>query len=111
MPRRQLRRATAWGTIVALYDALLPAQPSPVIALNQAIAIGFRDGYEAGLAELDALDATALAGYYLLPSARADFLRRLGRTDEAQHAYLAALHLAPAGQPEQQLLQRRLTEL
>ena len=103
--------ATAWATIVALYDALLAAQPSPVIALNRAIAVGFRDGYEAGLAELDALDATALAGYYLLPSARADFLRRLGRTDEAQLAYLAALHVAPAGQPERRLLQRRLTEL
>ena len=103
--------ATAWGMIVTLYDALLAAQPSPVIALNRAIAVGFRDGYEAGLAELDALDVTALAGYYLLPTARADFLRRLGRTDEAQRAYLAALNLAPAGQPEHRLLQRRLTEL
>jgi RNA polymerase sigma-70 factor, ECF subfamily len=103
--------ATAWGTIVTLYDALLAAQPSPVIALNRAIAVGFRDGYEAGLAELDTLDATPLAGYYLLPSARADFLRRLGRTDEAQRAYLAALHLAPTGRPEHRLLQRRLTEL
>jgi RNA polymerase sigma-70 factor (ECF subfamily) len=102
--------ATAWGTIVALYDALLAAQPSPVIALNRAIAVGFRDGYEVGLAALDALDATALAGYYLLPAARADFLRRLGRTEHARRAYLAALHLAPAGQPER-LLQRRLTEL
>ncbi len=97
--------ATAWGTIVALYDALLAAQPSPVIALNRAIAIGFRDGYEAGLAALDALDARALAGYYLLPAARADFLRRLGRSDQARRAYLAALQLAPAGQPEQRLLQ------
>jgi RNA polymerase sigma-70 factor (ECF subfamily) len=103
--------ATAWGTIVTLYDALLAAQPSPVIALNRAIAVGFRDGYEAGLAALDALDAKALAGYYLLPAARADFLRRLGRGDDARRAYLAALQLAPAGQPEQRLLQRRLTEL
>ena len=103
--------ATAWGTIVTLYDALLAAQPSPVIALNRAIAVGFRDGYEAGLAALDTLDAKALAGYYLLPAARADFLRRLGRTDEARRAYQAALHLAPIGQPEQRLLQRRLTEL
>jgi RNA polymerase sigma-70 factor (ECF subfamily) len=103
--------ATAWGTIVILYDALLAAQPSPVIALNRAIAIGFRDGYEAGLAALDALDAKALAGYYLLPAARADFLRRLGRSDEARRAYQAALELAPTGQPEQRLLQRRLTEL
>jgi RNA polymerase sigma-70 factor, ECF subfamily len=103
--------ATAWGTIVTLYDALLAAQPSPVIALNRAIAIGFRDGYEAGLAALDALDAKPLAGYYLLPAARADFLRRLGRSDEARRAYQAALKLAPTGQPEQRLLQRRLTEL
>ena len=103
--------ATAWGTIVTLYDALLAAQPSPVIALNRAIAIGFRDGYEAGLAALDALDAKALTGYYLLPAARADFLRRLGRAKEARGAYQAALELAPAGQPEQRLLQRRLTEL
>jgi RNA polymerase sigma-70 factor, ECF subfamily len=103
--------ATAWGTIVTLYDALLAAQPSPVIALNRAIAIGFRDGYEAGLAALDALEAKALAGYYLLPAARADFLRRLGRSDEARRAYQAALELAPIGHPEQRLLQRRLTEI
>jgi RNA polymerase sigma-70 factor, ECF subfamily len=103
--------ATAWGTVADLYDALLSAQPSPVIALNRAIAVGFRDGYQAGLAALDALDAAALAGYYLLPAARADFLRRLGRGEEARRAYLAALQLAPAGQPEQRLLRRRITEL
>jgi RNA polymerase sigma-70 factor (ECF subfamily) len=103
--------ATAWGRIVFLYDALLAALPSPVIALNRAVAIGFRDGYEAGLAALDTLDSAALAGYYLLPAARADFLRRLGRDDEAARAYRAALDLAPADHPEQRLLQRRLTEL
>jgi RNA polymerase sigma-70 factor (ECF subfamily) len=102
---------TDWGTIVGLYDALLAVQPSPVIALNRAIAVGFRDGYQAGLRELDALDDTVLDGYYLLPAARADLLRRLGRGDEARQAYLAALRLAPEGQPEQRLLQRRLTEL
>jgi RNA polymerase sigma-70 factor (ECF subfamily) len=102
--------ATAWGSIVTLYDALLAAQPSPVVALNRAIAVGFRDGWAAGLAALDALDATALNDYYLLPAARADFLRRLGRDDEARHAYLAALDLVPA-RPEGRLLQRRLGEL
>ena len=102
--------ATAWGRIVTLYDALLAAQPSPVVALNRAIAVGFRDGWAAGLAALDALDATALNDYYLLPAARADFLRRLGRDDEARHAYLAALDLVPA-RPERRLLQRRLGEL
>lgn len=103
--------ATAWSTIVTLYDTLIAVQPSPVIALNRAIAVGFRDGYAAGLAALDTLDAAALAGYYVLPAARADFLRRLGRTDEARRAYQAALDLAPADQPEQRLLQRRLIEL
>jgi RNA polymerase sigma-70 factor (ECF subfamily) len=103
--------ATAWGAIVSLYDALLAAQPSPVVALNRAIAIGFRDGYEAGLVALNALDAKALAGYYLLPAARADFLRRLGHSDDARRAYQAALELAPTGQPEQRLLRRRLDEL
>jgi RNA polymerase sigma-70 factor, ECF subfamily len=91
--------STAWSTIAALYDALLAAQPSPVIALNRAIAVGFRDGYEAGLAELDALDATALAGYYLLPSAQADFLRRLGRTEEARRAYLERSTSRPLAGP------------
>jgi RNA polymerase sigma-70 factor (ECF subfamily) len=81
-----------------------------VIALNRAIAVGFRDGYDAGLAELDALDGAALAGYYLLPAARADFLRRLGRSDEAQRAYETALRLTPPHQPEWRLLQRRLDD-
>ena len=115
-------RTTPWSTIVSLYDALLVAQPSPVIMLNRAIAIGFRDGYRAGLVELEALDPTSsLAGYYLLPAARADFLRRLQHFlgvlrhldlhDEARRAYEIAARLAPADGPEQRLLQRRLTEL
>jgi RNA polymerase sigma-70 factor (ECF subfamily) len=103
--------ATDWATIVTLYDGLLAAEPSPVIALNRAIAVGFRDGYDAGLAELDALDARPLAGYHLLPAARADFLRRLGRTADAERAYVAAAALAPAGGPEQRLLGRRLAEV
>jgi RNA polymerase sigma-70 factor, ECF subfamily len=105
---------TAWDTIVTLYDALHEAQPSPVIALNRAIAVGFRDGYDAGLVALDALEAhddQALDGYYLLPSARADFLRRLGRGEEAAGAYRTALGLVSPGQPEERLLQRRLAEL
>jgi RNA polymerase sigma-70 factor (ECF subfamily) len=102
--------STPWAAIVPLYDALLVAQPSPVVALNRAIAVGFRDGCDAGLAEVDALDGPALAGYYLLPAARADFLRRLGRSDEAQRAYEVALRLTPPHQPEWRLLQRRLAE-
>ena len=72
---------TAWGEIVGWYDALLAAQPSPVVALNRAVAVGFRDGFEAGLAALATLDSAALSGYYLWPAARADFLRRLDRRD------------------------------
>jgi len=103
--------ATDWSRITGLYDALLAVQPSPVIALNRAIAVGFRDGYQAGLAELGALNVPALADYYLLPAARADLLRRLGRIDEARQAYHAALRQTRDGQPEQRLLRRRLAEL
>ncbi len=103
--------ATDWARIVALYDALAAAQPSPVIDLNRAIAWGFLNGFEAGLEALNGLDGRAvLAGYYLLPAARGDFLRRLGRTEEARTAYTAALGLAP-GEAERRLLQRRLAEL
>jgi RNA polymerase sigma-70 factor (ECF subfamily) len=103
--------ATDWARIVEWYDALLVAQPSPVIGLNRAIAVGFRDGYEAGLDALAALDSEVLSGYYLLPAARADFLRRLGRDEEAEAAYRNALGLVPAGQPEERLLRRRLAEV
>jgi len=85
------------------------AQPSPVVALNRAVAVGFRDGCDAGLAALSPLDAD-LAGYHLLPAARADFLRRLGHA-EAQEAYLAAIDLAPPGGPDHRLLRRRLAEV
>ena len=85
-----------------------------MIALNRAIAIGFRDGYKAGLAELDRLDrddGRMLSGYHPIPAAPADFLRRLGRTDEALRAYDAALDLTSEDQPERHLLQRRISEL
>ena len=82
-----------------------------MVALNRAIAVGFRDGFRAGLVELDALDATALAGYFLLPAARADFLRRLGRIDEARLAYTTALDLTHPYRPEWRLLRRRLSGL
>ena len=97
---------TEWPAIVLLYDALLVAQPSPVVALNRAVAIGFRDGPAAGLAALDDLDASALAGYYLLPAARADFRRRLGDADAARASYTEALALVPDG-PERRFLERR----
>ena len=98
--------ATQWDRIVRLFDALLVARPSPVIALNRAIAVGFRDGYDAGLHELARLDG--LDTYPLFPAARGDFLRRL---DEAQHAYSDALDLTPDGTPEHRLFARRLVEV
>lgn len=101
---------TDWSAIVRWYDALLDAHPSPVVALNRAVAVGFRDGFAAGLAALAALDPAPLAGYHLLPAARADFLRRLGRADEARDAYAQAIGLAPGG-PERRLLERRVAEL
>jgi RNA polymerase sigma factor (sigma-70 family) len=87
-------RDTDWREVVALYDVLMASWPSPVVALNRAAAIGMRDGPEAGLAALEPLTAEPqLAGYGYLPAARADFLRRLGRTDEARTAYEEALLL------------------
>ena len=76
---------TDWREIVALYDVLVQLWPSPVVALNRAVAVGFAGGADAGLAALDALAGEPqLAGYGYLPAARADFLRRLGRVDEAR---------------------------
>jgi RNA polymerase sigma factor (sigma-70 family) len=85
---------TDWQEIVALYGVLVQLWPSPVVALNRAVAIGFACGADAGLAALDALAGEPqLAGYGYLPAARADFLRRLGRADEAREAYTEALFL------------------
>jgi len=85
---------TDWPQIVRHYQALSEVAPSPVVELNRAVAIGLAEGPAAGLAALDAIDATALRGYHLLPSARADFLRRLGRWGEAAAEYRRALGLA-----------------
>ena len=80
--------ATDWRQIVTLYDQLLAVDPSPVVALNRAVALAELDGPAAGLAATDGL---ALDGYYLLHAVRADLLRRLGRRDEALAEYDAAL--------------------
>lgn len=101
---------TDWPQIVALYDVLARLSPSPVVALNRAVAVAMRDGPEAGLAALDALDADALRGYHLFPAARADLLRQLGRTSEAATAYRAALELAE-NERERAFLHRRLGDL
>jgi RNA polymerase sigma-70 factor (ECF subfamily) len=102
---------TDWPQIVALYDVLRTVAPSPLVELNRAIAVAMVDGPAAGLALLDALAGDPrLAGYHLLPAARADLLRRLGRRDEAAKAYRQALQLV-GNEPEREFLRRRLTEL
>ena len=102
---------TDWREIVALYGVLGQVWPSPVVALNRAVAVGFACGADAGLAALDALaDEPQLAGYSYLPAARADFLRRLGRVDEARTAYGAALELT-GNAVERAFLAGRLREL
>ena len=82
--------ATDWAAIAALYARLEGAAPSPVVALNRAVAVSMAEGPAAGLAILDALEGPALAGYQHLPAARGDCLRRLGRWPEAAAAYRCA---------------------
>jgi RNA polymerase sigma factor (sigma-70 family) len=85
--------ATDWEAIVTHYRTLAEAAPSPVVELNRAVAIGFARGPAAGLVALDGIDTATLRGYHLLPAARADFLRRLGRWTEAAAEYRRALEL------------------
>jgi RNA polymerase sigma-70 factor (ECF subfamily) len=103
--------ATDWGRIVATYDILLQAEPSPVIELNRAAAIAMRDGPAAGLALVDALlERGDLADYQPAHAARADLCRRLGRAAEARESYRRALDLTQQG-PARRFLERRLAEL
>jgi RNA polymerase sigma-70 factor, ECF subfamily len=102
---------TDWAQVVALYDVLTDVAPSPVVALNRAVAVAMRDGPAAGLELLDALATDErLRGYHLLPAARADLLRCLGRPAEAAAAYEEALALVGNG-PERAYLCRRLSDL
>jgi RNA polymerase sigma-70 factor (ECF subfamily) len=80
--------ATEWWQILLLYDQLLALTPTPVVALNRAVAVAEVDGPQAALDLVDALD---LDGYHLFHSIRADLLRRLGRPAEAASAYEAAI--------------------
>jgi RNA polymerase sigma-70 factor (ECF subfamily) len=97
--------STDWSQIVALYDELLTLSPSPVIELNRAIAVGMRDGPEAGLALVDDLSAQ-LPGFHLVPAAQADLLRRAGRAADAEVRYREAIALAPTIEERAQLHRR-----
>ncbi len=101
---------TDWPQIAALYQGLLSEQPGAVVELNAAVALAMAEGAERGLAWIDALDARGeLAGYHLLPAARADLLRRLGRRADAAAAYGAAIALT-RNRAERLYLERRLRE-
>src|SRR6185503_14145851 len=100
-----------WPQIERLYDVLLALSLSPVVELNRAAAVAMARGAEHGLALVDALDARGdLATYHLLPAARADLLRRLGRRTEAAEAYRRALALV-GNDAERRYLERRLAEV
>ncbi len=102
---------TDWRQILQLYDVLETFQPSPIVALNRAVAVAMVDGPPAALALIDAIDASGnLEGYHLLHSARADLLRRAGAKEESAKAYLRALDLV-TNESERRFLERRLHEV
>jgi RNA polymerase sigma-70 factor (ECF subfamily) len=103
--------ATDWAQIAALYGTLARMTPSPVVALNHAVALAMADGPLVGLARLeDSALAEPLRDYHLYHAARADLLRRLGRTEAARAAYSAALASGPNA-VERAFLLRRISEL
>jgi RNA polymerase sigma-70 factor, ECF subfamily len=99
---------TDWAQIAALYGELAEHEPSPIVELNRAVAVAMAEGPAHGLDLVDRIPG--LDHYHLLHAARADFLRRLGRTDEAASAYTRALELA-TNPTERGFLERRLAEL
>ena len=102
---------TDWAEIADLYRRLAEMVPSPVVALNRAVAVAMADGPEAGLLIVEKLEQSGvLADYHLLPATRADLLRRLGRNQQAEIAYRRALDLAPTD-AERRYLAKRLAEV
>ena len=100
-------KETDWGQIATLYTLLLRVQPSAVIELNRAVAVAMAEGPEKGLALMEKIE---LPGYHLLPAARADLLRRLGRRTEAAEAYRIALQLVKT-EVERRFLTERLADV
>ena len=107
----RLASDTDWSEIARLYDDLYRLVPTPVVALNRAVAVAMADGPAAGLALVDELAASgSLSAYFLLPATRADLLRRLGKREEAAASYTDALRLVTTG-PERRFLSNRLAEV
>jgi RNA polymerase sigma-70 factor (ECF subfamily) len=102
---------TDWQEIALLYQELMRLAPSPIVALNHAVAVAMSDGLERGLAQIDQVGASGrLEDYHLFHAARADILRRLGRRTESAEAYAAALRLV-TNKVEQEYLRERLKQV
>jgi RNA polymerase sigma-70 factor (ECF subfamily) len=102
---------TDWRQIAGLYRELLARHPTPIIALNHAIAVAEARGAEEGLRHLDDLDARGeLPTYHLLPAARAQLLARLGRREEAAASWRRALSLV-TNEPERRFVLRELAKI
>ncbi len=102
---------TDWAEVVGLYDVLMRVEPSPVVALNRAVAVAMRDGPAAGLALIDALSQQGeLKDYRLMHAARADLCRRLDRRADARQAYERALSLTKQ-EPERRFLEQRIRDM
>ncbi len=108
--RVHTRERTDWREITGLYDELLRIWPTPVVALNRAVAVAMSEGPQAGLAALAEIEGGELDGYYLYHATHADFLRRLERRNEAAQAYRRALNLTQ-NPIERDYLERRLLEM
>ena len=112
--RARTAEETDWARIVLLYDALLQINPSPIVALNRAVAVAMVQGPAAGLDALDAAATlsgdSALAGYHLFPSVRGDLLMKMGRLSEAREEIQRAIAMTK-NLREQELLANRLKEL
>lgn len=112
--RARVAQETDWGKIVTLYDALLRINPSPIVALNRAVAVGMAQGPSAGLDALDGASSlasdSALAGYHLFPSVRGDLLMKLGRFAEARVEIQRAISMT-MNLREQELLAKRLKQI
>jgi len=112
--RARAAEETDWNQIVLLYDALLHINPSPIVALNRAVAVGMAQGPAAGLDALDGAAALAgdyaLAGYHLFPSVRGDLLMKLERFTEARVEIQRAISIT-MNLREQELLAKRLKQI
>jgi RNA polymerase sigma-70 factor, ECF subfamily len=109
--RASTAEKTDWERIVLLYDALMQISPSPIVALNRAVAVGMARGPAAGLAAVDTLAADgALSGYHLLSSVRGDLLMKMGRHREAREEIQRAITMTQ-NLREQELLMKRLRQM